>query len=866
MIIFVEIFLIMYAKYLSFLFFIYFIPSYGQFWENSKSEIEAEEVQDEKKQDLGLISSKIINCEKFDGLFTIYRNNSNGKMFMLVNKDQLEKEFIYFSYIENGITDAGYFKGNYRGSKVFSIKKHFNKIDFFIENTNYFFDEESPLHKSSHSNINKPFIVSQEIIATNSDGTLFLIDADNIFLTEVFQQIKRYYSSSFRGYKLGKLNKQKTRCVNIRNYPKNTDFVIDYYYDTPTPSTRTSMATTDSRVINIRLQHSLIEMPDTNFKSRKDDPRIGYFTSKINDMTSVDPLSNNDVIHKWRLEKKYPDSIISEPVKPIVFWIENTTPYEIRDYIKEGVESWNHAFESAGFKNAIVVNVQPDTANWDAGDIRYNVLRWTSSPSPPFGGYGPSFVNPRTGEILGADIMLEWIYINNRINYSDIFDNYDGNNEISNKENISSINNQDYCLNGMHSHHQNMFASSYFDIENIDSLYQQDLVEQSIKRLVLHEVGHTLGLNHNFKGSTLLSLNETKDLNIVLEKGLCNSVMEYPAINISKNKESQTLYYDTVPGIYDHWAIEFAYSVFPDSIEKKELNKILSKSNNPDLAFANDADDMRSPGKGIDPYAMINDLTNQPVQHSVERMDLIKSLIYKLKDNYSIEGESYQRLKNAFSTLLVEYRNCLSTISRQIGGVEINRSFYDSSLDQRQPLRPINYEDQKEAVRFLGEHLFSKDALIFSDTLYSYLQTQRRGFNIPYNGEDPKIMEQILYLQKITMSQLLHNNVLNRINNSYYYGNNYTIDEYFDDLNKLMFQDDLTSSISYDRQNLQTYYTERLIEIINNSSYNNIAQSAAYSNIDWIYNNLNVNIGDNSSKKHRKYLIYLINSNLYDKK
>ena len=224
MIIFVEIFLIMYAKYLSLLFFLYFIPSYGQFWENSKSEIKAEEVQDEKKQDLGLISSKIINCEKFDGLFTIYRNNSNGKMFMLVHKDQLEKEFIYFSYIENGITDAGYFKGNYRGSKVFSIKKHFNKIDFFIENTNYFFDEESPLHKSSHSNINKPFIVSQEIIATNSDSTLFLIDADNIFLTEVFQQIKRYYSSSYRGYKLGKLNKQKTRCVNIRNYPKKHRF------------------------------------------------------------------------------------------------------------------------------------------------------------------------------------------------------------------------------------------------------------------------------------------------------------------------------------------------------------------------------------------------------------------------------------------------------------------------------------------------------------------------------------------------------------------------------------------------------------------------------------------------------------------
>jgi len=846
------------------IFLLYFFSSNAQFWESNTIEEKIEDpLQNEINEDLGLISSKVINCEKFDGLFTIFRDKTNGKMFILISKDQLEKEFIYFSYVENGVTDAGFFKGNYRGSKVFSIKKHFNKIDFFIENTNYFFDEDSPLYKSSHSNINKPFIVSQEIIATNTDGSLFLIDADNIFLTEAFQQIKRYYSSSYRGYKLGKLNKQKTRCINIRNYPKNTDFVVDYYYDKPTPSARTSMATTDSRVINIRLQHSLIEMPDSNFTPRMDDPRIGYFTSKINDMTSIDPLLNSDVIHKWRLEKKYPDSVLSEPVEPIVFWIENTTPHEIRDYIKEGVESWNNAFESAGFKNAIVVNIQPDTAKWDAGDIRYNVLRWTSSPSPPFGGYGPSFVNPKTGEILGADIMLEWIYITKRINYSDIF-NYHDDNSIHNEENLLDPNTHDYCFNGMHAHQQNMFASSYFDIENVDSLYQQDLVEQSIKRLVLHEVGHTLGLNHNFKGSTLLNLDETKDINIVLEKGLCNSVMEYPAINISNDIETQTLYYDTVPGIYDHWAIEFAYSVFPDSIEKKELNNILSKSNQPDLAFANDADDMRSPGKGIDPYAMINDLTNEPVKHSVERMDLIYSLMNKLKDKYSIEGESYQRLKNAFSSFIIEYRNCLSTISRQIGGVEINRSFYDPKLEQRPPLKPINYSDQKEAVQFLGEHLFSKDALIFTDSLYSHLQTQRRGFNIPYNGEDPKIMEQILYLQKITLAQLLHNNVLNRINNSYYYGNNYKIDEYFEDLNKLMFQDDLNSSVNYNRQNLQTYYTERLLEIVDNSTYNNIAQSVAYSNLDWIYNNLNVNIGDSSSKKHRKYLIYLINNSLYD--
>ena len=134
-------------------------------------------------------------------------------------------------------------------------------------------------------------------------------------------------------------------------------------------------------------------------------------------MTSIDQVNYKDMIHRWNLEKKDPTKKISDPVKPITWWIENTTPYEFRDIIKEGVESWNLAFESAGFSNAIKVKVQPDTADWDAGDIRYNVLRWTSSPNPPFGGYGPSFVNPKTGEIIGADIMLEWVYITNRIKY-----------------------------------------------------------------------------------------------------------------------------------------------------------------------------------------------------------------------------------------------------------------------------------------------------------------------------------------------------------------------------------------------------------------------------------------------------------------
>ena len=124
-------------------------------------------------------------------------------------------------------------------------------------------------------------------------------------------------------------------------------------------------------------------------------------------MTSASVTPYRDVINRWHLVKKNSEAELSEPVEPIVWWMENTTPENIRDLIRTAALKWNEAFEKAGFKNALQIELQPDDSDWDAGDIRYNVLRWTSSPQPPFGGYGPSLANPRTGQIIAADIMLE---------------------------------------------------------------------------------------------------------------------------------------------------------------------------------------------------------------------------------------------------------------------------------------------------------------------------------------------------------------------------------------------------------------------------------------------------------------------------
>ena len=788
------------------------------------------------------IKDKTKGCEVFDGLFKIYQNKKNGKSFIEIDTSHLDKEFIYFSYIENGVTDAGAVKGSYRGSKIIKISKFYNKIDFTINNTRYYFDEESQLSKASNTNINTPLIISEEIIVKSGDKTRFLINADNIFLNESLQQVKYSYPGGYKGFRLGNLSKSKTRYNKIRNYPENTDVVVNYYYESKYPSRRGGEAITDSRNVSVLVQHSLVRMPDDNYIPRTDDTRVGFFTTQSNHMTTLDQVNYRDFINRWRLEKKDTTKEFSEPVKPIVYWIENTTPLEFRDIIKEGVERWNIAFKEAGFINAIQVKIQPDTAEWDAGDIRYNVLRWTSSPNPPWGGYGPSFVNPRTGEILGADIMLEWSYVTNRI----VADNLYNDNSLEDKN----------CCTAAHFQQvENFLGINHIKNMNLGEEMEEELVKQSLYRLVLHEVGHTIGLNHNFKASALLTTDELNNKEIVDEKGVTSSVMDYPAININKNPENQALFFDIKPGFYDIWAIQFGYTQFSEN-EEEGLDKILSRSTEKELAFANDALDMRSPGKGSDPNAMIYDLSSNQLDHSVDKINMVVDILKNLKSKYTSDNDTYEELYRSYINLVYSYFQALNIVTRQIGGVYIDLSHTDQDSEKK-PFESVDKETQKKAMDILAKYAFSNKILLQED-LFPYLMKQRRGFNV---STDPTIHQRILRYQNYLLNHLLNPRVLLRISNSSLYGNEYKLPYYMIDLRNSIFASDIDKNVSTIRQNIQVSYVNRLLSIVNpKSSYDNLAKTSAYYNLKWLKDNLDSKIGNLQTRQHKDYILYLIDS------
>ena len=810
----------------------------------------AADKKDEKESKT--LSEMIKGQTEFAGIFSLYQDEKTGKHLMVINESQLNTPFVYFAHTVDGVTDAGHYRGSYRETKLIEFRKYFDRIDIISKTPRYKFDESSAISKASDANISEAVLASIKI-EKEEDGKI-AFNVNKLFLSEALHKVSPTPNPADKNakkrFKVGKLDDKKSRIIKQRPYPNNLDVVVDYVFTNPSPTVRGSNAVSDPRSVSVKVQHSFVALPNNNYAPRMDDARIGYFTNQFDQMTSTDWAPYQDVIKRWDLQKKDPSAALSEPVKPITWWIENTTPIEWRDTIRDAVLTWNTSFEKAGFKNALEVKVQPDDADWDAGDINYNVLRWTSSPKPPFGGYGPALANPLTGEILGSDIMLEFVFMKNRWIYDTLFTQ--GTMSHGETTNTGELN----CSLG-HEIQQNLMLAK--GLASGDKIEDKEMLRQGLTQLVLHEVGHTLGLNHNMKSSILWDEKEVHDKNKT-QGIVTGSVMDYAPANIAPIGVQQGDIFQTKPGPYDDWAINYGYSVAlaDEAAEQARLEKILARSSEHALAFGNDADDMRAPGRHIDPRVMIGDLSSNPAAYGADRMALINKLFTELKDKATVKGESYQQLVTSANSLFGQYRAQAGVVSRQIGGVYVERAVVgDTNADK--PFTPVSLERQTQAMDILAKFVFAPDVLQNMQPLYSYLQLQRRGFNHFGKNEDPKAHQMILGMQKSVLAQLLHPAVLLRISDTALYGNEYSLTQFMEDLTASIFvKSKDANSISH---NLQIEYVNQLIAIAGlgkASKYDNLAKTAALYQLTQIAD-ISVAWGaDTATKAHKKYIDRLI--------
>jgi hypothetical protein len=411
----------------------------------------------------------------------------------------------------------------------------------------------------------------------------------------------------------------------------------------------------------------------------------------------------------------------------------------------------------------------------------------------------------------------------------------------------------------MHLQHGTLMGVHALRASGASELEISNLVDESLYYLVLHEVGHTLGLMHNMKASQMLTPEQLQDRELTERIGNVGSVMEYPAINVSPPGRPQGTYYITRPGPYDNWAIVFGYSPELDDAARRDAH--LALSTQPEHAFGNDADDMRWPGKAIDPHVNIGDLSSDAVGYAVGRFGLVNHTMNGLLDRHTVEGASYHELRNAYLILTGEMNSQAQVISRYIGGVHVDRAMVGQPGATR-PFTPVVRAEQRRAMQALERHVFAPDAFRVSEQLASHLQMQRRGFSFFAGTEDPKIHDRALNIQRGVLTHVLHPLVLTRITDARVYGNAYPVTEVMGDLTQAVFAADLRGNVNTFRQNLQLEYVQRLIAIglpPRTPQHDAPSRAAAQQNLRSIQRMLSARPGANAeTNAHTQHLIFTI--------
>lgn len=790
--------------------------------------------------------------EIYTGFFTFYKNKRTGILYLGIKTEQLSKPFIYHSIVESGSSPHG-FRGQYRGGmidnfefgKLLAFEQYYDRIDLTQKNTNIVCGENSSLYRSEQINVAPSLIATQKIIDIHPYTKEILINASEIFLKEELNAITVRRK---KGDGLGDFNKLKNKVYDISNYDENTLIRTEYVYEKSDINQQAAIA--NANFVSLCLQHAFIKIPENNYQPRVADHRVGYFAT---DKIVISDESNSPYQHfikRWNLVKKDPTAELSDPEEPIVWWLENTTPEKWRNIIKEAILSWNQAFEKAGFSNAIVVHIQPDEAEWDAGDIRYNVVRWIAQTTPKFCGYGPCLANPLTGQIICADVSLDFLVFcrslhNCNLIILDESSSTPDDNDTNDDADLSFVQNIQSDL---------AFAALSLELADGDQTGSDKLEEDFLRYLVVHEIGHTLGLRHNFIATHHLSPDELIDPCIVQERGICSSIMSYPEANIAPQGKEQTDFYLTKPGVYDIWAIEFGYASSIDNDESRQA--LLSRSSESELAYATDSEVIHL--GGIDPRVTHRDLSNDSIHFNKDRIELLECLFDRLLEYAPKEGKPYKEVLNVYNILSWKYRTSVMHICRYISGVKVNKSVHGQCENTTKPLEAINADYQRQAMKYLVEHVFPAKYFFRNVEAYHYLQSQRQAFQLT-QSPSPKIHKHIMSLHAQVLSWLLSSTVQNRIIDSSLYGNGYTLDKMMHDLTAGILCIDTDAHILNKSQyQLQGDYIDRLISVNRDKSnrYYAYAQSCALAQLQTIHTWIKDLLLTNSSE-HSIHAVWL---------